>query len=83
MLSLVATKNYNKVTRYMASSTPSIAASSFTPTYHIATTVTSTVIVGKTQKRLMCDGCEISLLNVSRSQGAKGISSYTFTSFYE
>ena len=91
LLSLVATKSHNKVTRHVISLTPSIVAGSF----HTNLSYRSNCDFGspcnctectENAKRTICEVCEVRpAVNQSseRFSDRKGISSYTFTSFCE
>jgi hypothetical protein len=91
LLSLVATKSYNRVTRHVISLTPSIVARSF----HTNLSCRSNCDFGspcnctectENAKRPICEVCEVRpTVNQSSkwSRDRKGISYYAFTSFCE
>lgn len=91
VLSLIATKNYNKVTRHVVSLKPSIVARRF----HVIPLYRSNCGFGspcnctecrEDARRPVCEVCQV-LPTVNQSSelssDRKGISSYTFTSFCE
>jgi hypothetical protein len=91
VLSLIATKNYNKVTRHVVSLKPSIVARRFhaIPPYRSNRDFGSPCNCTQCRedaRRPVCEVCQVqSTVNQSSelSRDRKGVSSYTFTSFCE
>lgn len=91
VLSLIATKIYNRVTRHVVALKPSIVARSFhiSPSYHSNCDFGSPCDCTECREnaqRSFCEVCQVRpAVNQSSelSRDRKGISSYTFTSFCE